>query len=87
MNSHDISNNKIYDQIKDYKYGKICAGQNCKNINTHFFKISNSITFCSVFLCDDCKRSLEHDGWILNAMGYINDKGPIKKIGNRVREK
>lgn len=82
MSSHSDSNNKIYDKIIDYKHDKTCSGLNCKDSNTHLYLMS--MTIGSSFLCDDCKRSLEHDGWILNNHEYtIGKKEPLRvsKIG------
>lgn len=67
------SNNKLYDETIGYKHNKKCIGLNCKQRNTNLFQMSLTIDYS--FLCDDCKKSIEYDGWILDIIedtNYLN---------------
>jgi hypothetical protein len=78
-NNKTDPNNKLYDDIIGYKYDKSCIGVNCKQRNTNLFQMSLTIGYS--FLCDDCKRSIEYDGWILNVIADTND---LRKISKRM---
>jgi hypothetical protein len=72
MSNTEINpNNKIYDESVGNKHKKACAGLKCKNNTIQLFQMSFAIG--SSFLCDRCKRSLEHDGWILNSLKNKNN--------------
>ena len=64
-------NNKLYDDMIDYKYHKTSTWSNCKNRNTNLFQMSLAIGYS--FLLDDYKRSTESDGWIFYSIADTND--------------
>ena len=70
------SNNKKYRDMIGYKHDKACIGINCTNKNTNLFQIS--ISHFYAYLCNNCKISLEQDGWILNNCEYSDDKKESK---------
>ena len=79
MNSHQprINNNNLY---KESEYKTICAGRNCKSVETEFFNIALNIK--SGWLCLSCKKALEGDGFVFyrNAVGLGVGEGKFVKV-------
>ena len=85
-----LSNNNIYNNKVYYK-DKTCAGSKCDNTDTHLYQMSLAIGYS--FLCNNCKRSVEKIGYILNIKTDTdnvvaqkeNFKGQSKTINDRAK--
>ena len=60
-NNLPVPNNNVNREAAEYKH-KTCAGWDCKNDQTHFFKMT--LLIGSTWFCDYHKKLLEKDGWI-----------------------